>query len=196
MILITLTTTFDMDKNRIIQLRGQLKEFFKSDKRIFVFKVDSELPDRVKFIYQVVFPGILKFKFFLVYLIARLAQYIDYSPIKIFLYRLIGIKIGKGVFIAQDVILDPHFPCLITIEDYCIIGWGAKLFTHEFSNNEYRVGRIDIQEGATIGAFSTLRGGVTVGKMADIPYGTILYRNVPAYSKPMQILFKKLDENA
>ena len=40
------------------------------------------------------------------------------------LYRAMGVKIGKDVVISPDVVLDPVFPELITVEDGVILGWG------------------------------------------------------------------------
>ena len=112
-------------------------------------------------------------------MIARISQYIDYSPVKVFLYRLTGMKIGKGVFLSPDVILDPHFPELIEIGDYAIIGWGTYLFCHEYNVGKYRLGRITIGKGAVIGGFSVIRGGVTIGENAQVASTCIVYKDVP-----------------
>jgi acetyltransferase-like isoleucine patch superfamily enzyme len=154
-----------MNMERISETCEQFQAYLTSRDKFFEFKVDYPLADRVAGIYQVIFPGRKKYQFYGRFVLARIAQMIDYSPIKVWLYRLMGIKIGKGVFIAPDVILDPHFPALIEIHDYAILGWGAKLFTHYFSGKTYYAGRIIISEGAVIGAFSLIRGGVTIGKM-------------------------------
>ncbi|MBI3036976.1 hypothetical protein HYY73_04485 [Candidatus Woesearchaeota archaeon] len=53
--------------------------------------------------------------------------------IKNSLYRLIGVKIGKNVSISNDCIIDTIFPELIMIDDNAIVGWGTKLYTHEFT---------------------------------------------------------------
>ena len=84
------------------------------------------------------------------------------------LYRLIGAKIGKNVSIANDAILDPMFPELIKIEDNVIIGWGTKLFTHEFTLDSFRVGSIVIKKNSMIGEFSVVRPGITMGRNSMI----------------------------
>jgi len=160
-------------------LHQQLQDYLNSSKKRFEFEINYPLPERISSIYEIIFPGVQKYRFYLRFLLARIAQYIDYSPIKVFLYRAIGIKIGQGVFISPDVILDPHFPKLIEIGDYVILGWGAKLFTHEFSAKQYRLGRIIIEEGAIIGGFSFIRGGVTIGKHAEIIANGVVYKDVP-----------------
>lgn len=95
------------------------------------------------------------------------------------LYRLIGIKIGKGVSIANDVILDPIYPELIVIEDDAIVGWGTRIFTHEFTHTTARIGSVIIGRGALIGEFSVVRPGVTVGRKSLITAMSFVNRDVP-----------------
>lgn len=177
-----------MDKNQILHIRKELERFLSSDDKYFEFDVTVELKDRINFIYAVIFPGLTRIKFYLRFLIARLAQYIDYSPIKVLLYRSIGIKIGKGVYLSPDVLLDPHFPALIEIDDYCILGWGVKLFSHEFAHQRYRLGRIKIETGVTIGGSAMIRNGVRIGKMVDIPYGSYIYKDIATNEESFEIV--------
>jgi acetyltransferase-like isoleucine patch superfamily enzyme len=167
-----------LDDAKIMKIRTRLTEFLKTDKKLFSFQIDCNISERIKFIYAIIFPGFEKQRFYFRFLIARIAQIIDFSPIKVFLYRLIGIKIGKGVFISPDVFIDPHFPTLIELGDYCILGWGARLFAHESSGTKYRLGRIRIGEGTVIGAYSTIRSGTRIAKMQEIPFGSIVYKDV------------------
>ena len=164
---------------KIEQARTALQTFLQGTGRKLEIEIDCPIEDRIRFIYAIIFSGFKKASFYWRFFIARLASIIDYSPIKVFFYRSIGIKIGKGVFISPAVILDPHFPSLIEIDDYAIIGWGVQLFTHNFSGTKYSVGRIKIGRGAVIGAFSIVRGGVTVGECAQIQATCIVYKDVP-----------------
>jgi acetyltransferase-like isoleucine patch superfamily enzyme len=163
----------------IIANRQRLQKFLQGSEQTLEFEIDCGIEDRIHFIYAVIFPGRKKYHFYLRFLLARIAQYIDFSAVKVFLYRLIGMHIGKGVFLSPDVILDPHFPELIEIGDYAIIGWGTHLFCHEYSGEKYRLGRIAIGKGAVIGGFSIIRGGVTVGDNAQIASTCIVYKDVP-----------------
>jgi len=94
------------------------------------------------------------------------------------LYRMIGVNIGKYVLIAPYVQVDPFFPEWITLEDNVIIGWGASLFTHEFSQDAIRKGKIHIKKRALVGGFSIVRSGVTVGEHAVIGIGSYVNRDV------------------
>lgn len=177
-----------MDQSLIIELRKKIQEYFEGNDVVFTFKTECPVHQRIKFIYAVVFPGIKKYSFYVRFSIARIAQWFDLSPIKVFLYRLIGVKIGTGVFISPDVIIDPHFPWTITLRDYCILGWGAKLFSHEYMDNTYRIGRIVIDEAAIVGAYAMIRGGTKIGKGAEVPYGSIIIKDVESGTKSRQII--------
>jgi acetyltransferase-like isoleucine patch superfamily enzyme len=94
------------------------------------------------------------------------------------LYRSIGITIGENVLIAPYVQIDPFFPELITLEDNVIIGWGASIFTHEFTQDKIRKGKVHIKKRALIGGFSVVRSGVTIGKNAIVGIGSYVNRDV------------------
>ena len=94
------------------------------------------------------------------------------------LYRMIGVKIGKNVLIAPYVQIDPFFPEWITLEDNVIIGWGASIFTHEFSQKKVRKGKVHIKKRALIGGFSIIRSGVSIGEHAVIGIGSYVNRDV------------------
>jgi len=94
------------------------------------------------------------------------------------LYRMIGVNIGKNVLIAPYVQIDPFFPDLITLDDNVIIGWGASIFTHEFTQQNIRKGKIHIKKRALIGGFSIVRSGVTIGEYATIGIGSFVNRDV------------------
>jgi NDP-sugar pyrophosphorylase family protein len=164
---------------RIARFRATLLEFIRGDARRIEIEIDCPVEDRIGFIYSAVFPGLAKYRFYLAFAIARLAGAIDWSPLKVALYRSIGMKIGTGAFISPGVVLDPHFPSLIEIGDYAIIGWGTQLFTHEFTGSRYILGRIRIGRGAVIGGLSIVRGGVTVGANAQVASACIVYKDVP-----------------
>lgn len=166
-------------QEKILANRKRLLDFLKGTEQSLDFAIDCRIEERIRFIYAIIFPGSRKYLFYLRFLIARIAQYIDYSAAKVFLYRITGMKIGKGVFLSPDVILDPHFPELIRIDDYAIIGWGTHLFCHEYNGAKYRVGRITIRRGAVIGGFSVIRGGVTIGENAQVASTCIVYKDVP-----------------
>jgi acetyltransferase-like isoleucine patch superfamily enzyme len=98
------------------------------------------------------------------YIIVIICRYLPPCEFKNDLYRLMGAQIGKNVSIANDSILDTIFPELIKIEDNVIIGWGTKIFTHEFTPMKFRVGSVLIKKNSMIGESSIVRPAVTIGK--------------------------------
>ncbi len=95
------------------------------------------------------------------------------------LYRLIGAKIGRKVSIANDVVIDPIFPELIRIDDNAIIGWGTKLYTHEFTQTTARFGTIHLKENSMVGEWSVVRPGITVGKNSLVAAMSFVNEDVP-----------------
>ena len=79
------------------------------------------------------------------------------------IYRLFGIKIGKDVAIAYNILFDPLFPELITIEDNVMLGSDCEIATHEFAKNWFTIGRVVIKSGAMISAYNVIGPGVTIG---------------------------------
>jgi len=161
------------------QHKMRLAEFIAGGAMKFEFSTPCSPAHRIAFIYSIIFPGLSKLRFYWNFLVCRIARSIDYSPLKLVLYRSVGFRIGRGTFLSPDVILDPHFPQLVEIGEDVIIGWGTHLFTHEFDGDKYRLGRIRIGAGAVVGGFSIVRGGVEIGANARVASTCIVYKNVP-----------------
>jgi len=108
-----------------------------------------------------------------------LANALPMSSWKIAIYRLLGTRIGRGVYIGPGVLIDPLYPQLITLEDGCFLGIGCRLFTHEITAGNFRLGRIVIGAGSVVGAYATVRSGVSVGEKATIGFNSFVNRDVP-----------------
>lgn len=164
------------DKN---ELRSGLAAFLRGGEKTFEFSTDCALPERVDFIHSVVFPGYKKALFYLRFTLGRLAGLTDYSPFKVLIYRLMGFKIGRGVFLSPGVFLDPHFPELLELGDACIIGQGAILSCHEYSGWLYRLGRVKIGGGAVIGHGAVIMPGSEIPPMTCLPMRAVINKNSP-----------------
>ena len=70
---------------------------------------------------------------------------------------------------------------LITLEDNVIIGWSASIFTHEFTQNKIRKGKVHIKKRALIGDFSVIRSGITIGEHAVVTVGSFVKEDVKDY---------------
>lgn len=96
------------------------------------------------------------------YLLMRLARGSPSLRFKNWLYRRMGMRVGRHVSVGLDATMDIFFPELITIEDEAIIGFGTTILCHEYMQREYRTGPVAIGRGAVIGANSLVLAGVTV----------------------------------
>jgi len=112
---------------------------------------------------------------------------------KLFLYKKMGIKIGRNVQIMPDVRMEIFFPELLEIGDNVVIGQESFIACHEFNVHEFRFGKIKIGKNVLIGARAFLLPGITIGDNAIVPANTTIYRDVPAnciaFGSPLQ--FKK-----
>jgi len=103
-------------------------------------------------------------------------------------------NIGKGVYIDNDVSIGDN----CKIQNYACVYHGAKVEDDVFigpgviiTNDRHpraflwdtsRVGKTLIEEGASLGANSTIVCGVTIGKYAMVGAGSVVTRNIPAYT--------------
>ncbi len=100
------------------------------------------------------------------------------TPLTILFYRLMGMKIGKGVVINTTNISDPS---LITLGDYVTVGGSATIFAHYGQKGYLIIAPVTIGDGANIGLKASVMGGVTIGKNATIkPHAVLLPKTVVA----------------
>ncbi|MFP4568166.1 MAG: acyltransferase [Candidatus Woesearchaeota archaeon] len=112
-------------------------------------------------------------------LIVKLSSSLDLKT-KIFLFRyLLNVSIGKNVGVSPGVKLDYFYPNLISMEDNVIIGWQVNILCHEFTHNYVRIGRVILRDNCTIGAFSTIRSGVVVGKNSVVAMCSFVNKDIP-----------------
>ena len=87
------------------------------------------------------------------------------TPFSIGFYKLMGMKIGRGVELNTTHISDPS---MITIGDKVTIGGSAALVAHYAAGGYFVLSPIVIEAGATIGLRAIIMGGVQIGKGAKI----------------------------
>lgn len=94
------------------------------------------------------------------------------SPLNILFYRMMGMKIGKGVIINTTNISDP---CLIEIGDYVTIGGSAHLLAHYGQKGFLVLSKVKIGRGTTIGLKASVMGGAKIGDGCMIkPHSVVL----------------------
>jgi len=114
------------------------------------------------------------------FLVIYLCRFLPWPGVKNFLFRLIGMKVGRNVSFALMTMVDIFFPELISVGDNSVIGYNTTILTHEFLIKEWRKGPVVIGQNVLIGANSTILAGVTIGDGAVIGAMSLVNRDVPA----------------
>jgi hypothetical protein len=110
-------------------------------------------------------------------------EFITPTPLNMLFYRMMGMKIGKGVHINTTNISDP---CLIELEDNVTIGGSVHIIAHYASKGFLIVEPVKIRKGATIGLKATVMGDVEIGEGAVIaPHEVVLPKSrIPVRRRP------------
>lgn len=124
---------------------------------------------------QAVHPARVIFNF----LVIQICRYSPSLRLKCFLYKLLGMKVGKDVSFGLMAMVDIFFPHLITVSDNVILGYNSTILCHEFLTDEYRIGPVIIGRNVMIGANATVLPGVVIGDGAVVGAGAVVTRDVP-----------------
>ena len=127
-----------------------------------------------------------------------------FSKLKVFLLRLFGANIGKGVVIKQSVNI--KYPWLLSIGDYtwvgervwidnlalvtigknCCLSQGAMLLcgNHNYKKETFDLitGAITIEDGAWVGALSIVCPGVTLKTHSILSVSSVATETLEAYT--------------
>ncbi|MCD6495736.1 MAG: acyltransferase [Candidatus Aenigmarchaeota archaeon] len=125
------------------------------------------------------------------YLIMMISKILPDTELKNRLYRKTGMKIGSNVSIFGSN-FDIFFPELIEIGDNTVIGNKTSVITHEFLSDEWRVGRVKIGSGVTIGTMTVVMPGVEIGDGATVAAYSLVNRDVKKGSLVGGVPIKKL----
>jgi acetyltransferase-like isoleucine patch superfamily enzyme len=97
------------------------------------------------------------------------------SSLRVRLHRWRGVKIGHGVWIGYDAVIETSCPQLVEIQDDAVIGIRATIIAH------FRESRgVVIGEGAVLGPGVIVLPNVTIGKGAVVAAGSVVTSSVPA----------------
>jgi hypothetical protein len=110
-------------------------------------------------------------------------EFVTPTPVNILFYKMMGMKIGKGVHLNTTNISDP---ALIELEDYVTVGGSAHIIAHYASKGYVIVEPVKIKKGVTIGLKATIMGDVEIGENAVIaPHEVVFPKSrIPANRKP------------
>jgi len=131
-------------------------------------------------------------------------SYFPFSSFKIFLLRMFGARVGKGLVIKPNVNI--KYPWRLKIGDHCWIGegvWidsldevvigdnccisqGALLLcgNHNYKKSTFdlNTGKIILEEGVWLGARSIVCGGVTCGSHSVLSVASVAVSDLESYS--------------
>jgi acetyltransferase-like isoleucine patch superfamily enzyme len=113
------------------------------------------------------------------YLFVVLARLAPSLAVKAWALRQVGVTVGEGVSWGLEATPDVFWPELITLEDHCIVGYDAVLLCHEFLQEEYRTGEVEIGERAMVGTKAVVLPGVRVGAGAQVAANSLVTEDVP-----------------
>jgi len=99
-------------------------------------------------------------------------EFVTPTPLNLLFYRMMGMKVGKGVVINTTHISDP---CMITIEDYVTVGGSATIFGHYGQKGYLIIAPVRIGKGTNVGLKASIMGGAQIGENVTIkPHTCIL----------------------
>lgn len=107
--------------------------------------------------------------------------------------KKIGCHVGKDVFIGSNVWIDSGHANLITIEDHVHVTARTILLCHKKDLSDYYVGddyaklpyykgEIHLCRGCSTGTDTIIMPGVTIGEGAIIGAGSLVTRDIPAWT--------------
>jgi serine acetyltransferase len=113
------------------------------------------------------------------YVVINACKHLPSLALKRWLFRLLGMRLGRGVTIASGATLDYFFPELIEIGDHTIVGMNALLLTHEFLHDRLRCGPVRIGADCLVGANCTVLAGVSLGDGTTVSAMSLVHKGTP-----------------
>lgn len=115
----------------------------------------------------------------------RLINYIKFKRDRLRLQNLMrrGLKIGRNVYIFENVEFDHGYPYLIEVGDNCNIAKNVTILAHDGTTfralGATRIEPVKILEGSFIGQNTIILPGVTIGPRALVAAGSVVNRSIP-----------------
>jgi len=109
------------------------------------------------------------------------------------LIRKMGCHVGKNTFFGDYVRMDTSYADMIYIGDYTHVTSGCRLLCHQrdltgycvgdnAASLGYKTGELHIGKGVMVGMETIIMPGVTIGDGAIIGAGSIVTRDIPAWT--------------
>lgn len=121
---------------------------------------------------------------------------IEPRKIRPWVLRKIGCHVGKDVFIGSHVWVDAGHAELIYIEDHAHVTGLTVLLCHkrelsayyqgdDYAKLPYKTGEIHLGKGCSTGTGTLILPGVTIGEGAIVGAGSLVTKDVPAWTIAM-----------
>ena len=172
-------------------MHKELKKFLKNEEQLVLILNDTSSTNLIRQWTKFQNPGKLILNAFII----RMCTYLPLGLKNVLLRSLLGVRIGKNVGICPEVDVDMLYPQLVSIGDNTIIGWKVHLLCHEFTQQQIRIGRVRIGKNALVGAFSTIRSGITIGENSVVAMHSFVNKDVPPGEIWGGVPAKKIREN-
>lgn len=119
-----------------------------------------------------------------------IANHCPLSFLRMFLFRLSGVSIGKDSFVNMSLYaVDEYAKNEIVIGDRVAIAPNVSLISRSSPNKskllEYgfsKHGKVTIEDDCWLGSNSVVLPGVTIGKMSIVAAGAVVTKDVEPYS--------------
>lgn len=109
------------------------------------------------------------------------------------LLRKMGVHVGKNVAIGDHIRIDYGHANMIYIEDFVQLTGGCRILAHKRNLDDYHIGDnaadlgykimpVKLCKGCQIGMESIIMPGVTVGEGAIVGAGSLVAKDIPAWS--------------
>jgi acetyltransferase-like isoleucine patch superfamily enzyme len=101
------------------------------------------------------------------------------------LHKMRGVKLGKNIWISQNVYIDELHPEGVTIQDNCTIGLRTAIFTHFYwgpLRPNQTAGKVTIEKDVFVGPYCVILPGVRIGQGSVIKAGTVVTKDVPPFT--------------
>jgi acetyltransferase-like isoleucine patch superfamily enzyme len=109
-----------------------------------------------------------------------------YAPgsetLRVRMHRWRGVRMGSGVFIGTDAILETAYPHRLSIGHRVVVGHRALIIAHFRESDTFRdedEPAVVIEDDVFIGPNVTILPNVTIGKGAVVTAGSVVSQSVP-----------------
>ena len=100
--------------------------------------------------------------------------------------RKVGCHVGKDVFVGSDVWIDTGHADLITIDDHAhVTGLSDYCVGDDYAAQRYMTAPIHLCKGCSTGTGTIVMPGVTIGEGSIVGAGSIVTKDIPAWSIAM-----------